>query len=328
MSKMDYKEKTKEQLMERIDELEILNQQLLKEKEQETKLEYDWTGNLGHWYWNIRTNSVTFNPLKVKVLGYEKDEIPESVSYEYFTDKIHPDDHESTMQAMKDHLYGRESVYEAEYRMRTKEGKYRWYYDRGKITRVDEKGKPVFLAGIVFDITEKKESELELENKNKELAEISSVDGLTKISNRRALIEHLKTAAIESYVSKNNMSIAMFDIDDFKKVNDTKGHVYGDKVLANVAAILDRSIRDSDLAGRYGGEEFMVIFSDADAKKAAGIAERIRISIEKIFIEEDPKITVSGGVKQYQGEELTDFIKAADENLYKAKRTGKNKIIF
>ncbi len=325
---MDYKEKTKEQLMERIDELEILNQQLLKEKEQETKLEYDWTGNLGHWYWNIRTNSVTFNPLKVKVLGYEKDEIPESVSYEYFTDKIHPDDHESTMQAMKDHLYGRESVYEAEYRMRTKEGKYRWYYDRGKITRVDEKGKPVFLAGIVFDITEKKESELELENKNKELAEISSVDGLTKISNRRALIEHLKTAAIESYVSKNNMSIAMFDIDDFKKVNDTKGHVYGDKVLANVAAILDRSIRDSDLAGRYGGEEFMVIFSDADAKKAAGIAERIRISIEKIFIEEDPKITVSGGVKQYQGEELTDFIKAADENLYKAKRTGKNKIIF
>jgi len=108
---MDYKEKTKEQLIERIDELEILNQQLLKEKEQETKLEYDWTGNLGHWYWNIKTNNVTFNPLKVTVLGYEKEEIPEIVSYEFFTDKLHPEDHEGTMQAMKDHLYGREPVY-------------------------------------------------------------------------------------------------------------------------------------------------------------------------------------------------------------------------
>lgn len=325
---MDYKEKTKEQLIERIDELEILNQQLLKEKEQETKLEYDWTGNLGHWYWNIKTNNVTFNPLKVTVLGYEKEEIPEIVSYEFFTDKLHPEDHEGTMKAMKDHLYGRESVYEAEYRIKTKGGKYRWYYDRGKITRVDEKGKPLFLAGIVFDITEKKEAELALKDKNKELAEISSVDGLTKISNRRALIEHLKKIAAGPEASKKHLSVAMFDMDDFKKINDTKGHVYGDKVLFEVAAILDGSIRDSDLAGRYGGEEFMVIFSDADAQKAAGIAERIRASIEKKFIGEDLKITVSGGIKQYQGEELTDLIKAADENLYKAKRAGKNQIVF
>jgi len=325
---MEYKNQTKEQLIERIDELEILKDQLLKEKEQEIKLEYDWTGNLGHWYWNIKTNNVTFNLLKVTVLGYEKKDIPETVSYDFFTDKLHPDDHESTMKAMKDHLYGKASVYEAEYRIKTKEGKYRWYYDRGKITRVDEKGKPLFLAGIVFDITEKKEAEMELENKNKELAEISSVDGLTKISNRRALIEHLKTAAADPSASKKNLSVAIFDIDDFKRVNDTKGHVYGDQVLVEVAAIIDKSIRDSDLAGRYGGEEFMVIFSEADAEKAAGIAERIRVSIEKKFIEEDLKITVSGGIKQYRGEELTDFIKAADENLYKAKRTGKNRIVF
>ena len=134
----------------------------------------------------------------------------------------------------------------------------------------------------------------------------------------------MKKTAAGPEASKKHLSVAMFDMDDFKKINDTKGHVYGDKVLFEVAAILDGSIRDSDLAGRYGGEEFMVIFSDADAQKAAGIAERIRASIEKKFIGEDLKITVSGGIKQYQGEELTDLIKAADENLYKAK----NNVLF
>ena len=85
---MDYEELSQEQLLSRIQELEILNRQLLEEKEQETRLEYAWTGNLGHWYWNIKTNAVTFNPLKITTLGYDKSEIPERVTYQYFTEKL------------------------------------------------------------------------------------------------------------------------------------------------------------------------------------------------------------------------------------------------
>ena len=189
---MDYINSSRKQLLERIEELEVLNRELLKDKEQETKLEYAWTGNLGHWYWNIKTNSVTFNPLKVTTLGYDISDIPEYVTYEFFADKLHREDYLKTMDAMRDHLYGKADVYEVEYRIRAKDGKYKWYYDRGKITQYDDNGKPLFLAGIVFDITEKKETQLELECKNKILAEISSIDGLTKISNHRTLIEHLK----------------------------------------------------------------------------------------------------------------------------------------
>lgn len=74
---MKYADYSKKQLLDRIEELEILNNEFMTEKERETKLEYAWTGNLGQWYWNIKTNAVTFNPLKVTTLGYDKSEIPE-----------------------------------------------------------------------------------------------------------------------------------------------------------------------------------------------------------------------------------------------------------
>ena len=314
-------------LLGRIEELELLTHELLAEKEQETRLEYAWTGNLGHWYWNIKTNTVTFNPLKVTALGYDKSEIPEHVTYRFFSDKLHPDDYQRTMDAMRDHLNGITPAYEAEYRIQTKDGKYRWYYDRGTITQHDAGGKPLFLAGIVFDITEKKETQMELEQKNRILDEMSSIDGLTKISNHRTLIEHLKVAISDASRTGSPLSIAFFDIDDFKKVNDSKGHVFGDQVLVEVAAIIKSCIREADIAGRYGGEEFMVVFSNADLAAASNVAQRIRRTVETRVFNEGAPITISGGVKQYKGESLTELIHAADTHLYDAKRSGKNRII-
>ncbi len=324
---MDYTSYTREQLLDRINDLEMLKGELLKEKEQEVRLEYAWTGNLGHWYWNFRTNEVTFNPLKVTALGYEKGEIPEPVTYQFFTDKLHPDDYQRTMTAMGNHLHGKADVYEVEYRIRDKDGKYKWFYDRGKITQVDEAGKPLFIAGIVFDITEKKETELELEHKNMILSEMSTTDGLTKIGNYRTLIENLKVGISEADRTNSPLSIAIFDIDDFKKVNDSKGHVYGDKVLVEVASIIKNSIRDTDIAGRYGGEEFMVVFNNAELATASNAAERIRDSVEKHVFPEGITVTISGGVKQYGGENMTDLIHQADKRLYEAKRNGKNQVI-
>lgn len=318
---------SREQLLERIEELETLNRALLAEKEQEARLEFAWTGSLGHWYWNVKTNSVTFNPLKAASLGYEKSELPEPVTYQFFTEKLHPEDYQPTMNAMLDHLYGKAPVYEVEYRIQAKDGSYRWFYDRGKITAYDDNGKPLFLAGIVFDITQKKETEQELQQKNKILAELSAMDGLTKVYNHRSLVESLKSAAAESHRTGKPLSAAMFDIDNFKRINDTRGHIFGDQVLVEVAAILKNSLRDTDIVGRYGGEEFMVIFTGSPGEAAAKVAERLRLAVERHTFLDGVHVTISGGVRQYAGEDLPEFIDAVDQNLYKAKHEGKNQVI-
>lgn len=320
-------ELTKEELISKIEEQERLIQELLQEKERETRLEYAWTGNLGHWYWDILTNQVHFNPLKVLTLGYTMEEVPSHLTYQFFTEKLHPQDYQNTMDAMLNHLYNKSEVYEAEYRIQAKDGTYKWYYDRGKITQYDEMGKPIFLAGIVFDITQKKETQLELENKNRILAEMSSMDGLTQISNHRTVVEFLNAKINESHYDEKALSIAMFDIDNFKKVNDTKGHVFGDKILVDVARIIRDSIRDTDLVGRYGGEEFLVVFPNTDTLIAKEIAERIRNNIYLNEFEEHQKITVSGGVAQYEQGADVDFIDRADQKLYLAKQRGKNQVV-
>ncbi len=144
---MDYLNHTKEQLIETINELRMLVNQLLLEKEQEVKLNFAWTGNLGHWYFNIKTGNVVFNPLKVAALGYKMDELPKEVSYKFFTDKLHPDDYQSTMNAMMLNLMGKTEVYECEYRLQAKDGRWRWFYDRGKVTQRDASGKPELAVG-------------------------------------------------------------------------------------------------------------------------------------------------------------------------------------
>ncbi len=317
---------SKEELIEYVNELEMLNRQLLEEKQQEDRLEYAWSGNLGHWYWNIKTNNVTFNPLKIKTLGYDESDVPNKVDYQYFTDLLHPDDYPKAMDAMRDHLYGKKPVYEVEYRIKTKDGGYLWYYDRGKITQYDDQGKPVFMAGIVFDITEKKRIESNLVDENKILSELSSIDGLTQVNNHRSLLNFLKEETINSMKNNQQLTIGIFDIDDFKKVNDTKGHVFGDKVLFDVASIMKKAVRDKDLVGRYGGEEFMIVLPHTNIEQAKIVAERIRSSIEKKMFE-DMHITISGGLKQYNNEDLAEFVHQADLNLYQAKGTGKNKVI-
>lgn len=142
------------------------------------------------------------------------------------------------------------------------------------------------------------------------------------------MIEHLKAGILEADTMDKPLSIAIFDIDDFKRVNDNKGHIVGDNVLVDTADIIKRNIRESDLVGRYGGEEFMVIYSNTDIEKAKYISDRIRKSIEIFSFSEGVKITISGGVKQYAGEDISELIHLADVNLYKAKNNGKNQIVI
>ncbi|WP_339739398.1 PAS domain-containing sensor histidine kinase [uncultured Sunxiuqinia sp.] len=152
----EYKDLRRQELIEQLQMKDRLLEAFSRERDDEETLKFAWAGNLGHWYWDVQANQVTFNPLKATNLGYKKSEIPVPCDYQFFTDKLHPEDFEAVMQNMRDHLQGKTGVYEVEYRIQAKTGEWKWYYDRGKVTKRDSQGKPLFLAGIVFDISERK----------------------------------------------------------------------------------------------------------------------------------------------------------------------------
>ena len=164
---------SKEELIEKIQHLENHVVQLNKELVYHEEAQFDWSGNLGKWQWNVKENNVHFNSKKVEALGYSMQEIPGKIGFDFFTSKIHPDDYEMVMQNMRDHLYGVSEAYECEYRIKSKSGEWKWFYDRGIIVKRDTNNRPSELVGIVFDISAQKKIQNELEAKNAQLLQLN-----------------------------------------------------------------------------------------------------------------------------------------------------------
>ena len=187
--------------------------------------------------------------------------------------------------------------------------------------------------------TIKKEIEtlqISIEKRESNLKTSAITDSLTGIYNRKGLEFYLTTAKKKYELFDNyHYSIILFDIDNFKKINDTYGHVFGDKVLKLISKIFVKNINKNDQVFRYGGEEFIVLLQNVDEKQGFKIANRLKKIVEKTeFIyshlekTKNVKITVSGGIAQYnKGLDIEEFIKKADILMYKAKNSGKNKIM-
>jgi diguanylate cyclase (GGDEF)-like protein len=164
------------------------------------------------------------------------------------------------------------------------------------------------------------------------LEQIAILDPLTKVFNRRYGMERLRDEYNHSIQSNSPLGILMLDIDHFKKVNDTYGHIIGDQVLINITKILKQTLRKGDTLIRYGGEEFLVVLPGAAQTELKKIAEQIRRFIEENSIKyhnQDIKVTISiGGVShpEYEINDLNDLIKGADEGLYISKENGRNQI--
>lgn len=284
-------------------------------------------GNLGNWYWYIKTNRVIFNDAKILALGYSREELPAEIGLEFFTDKIHLDDFDHVMNNMRDHLYGRSAVYETTYRIQTKDNRWIWFYDRGKITQRDDSGKPEMVVGIVFDVTEQKRIETSRQQQNEQLVALSSIDALTVVFNRRILFERLDYEMKRADRTKKPLSVIIMDIDHFKQVNDQHGHLVGDQVLIQVAKLLQHSVRKTDIVGRYGGEEFLIILPECSAAAGSRVAEKIRAAIQDAAFDADLKVTISGGVAEYKDQPIEKLIEDADNHLYEARRSGRNIII-
>lgn len=163
--------------------------------------------------------------------------------------------------------------------------------------------------------------------KSKQYERMSIMDGLTGIFNYRYLITALERNKLEFDRSKTPFSIIVFDVDHFKHINDTYGHIIGDQALIQISNCLKNSVRENDIVGRYGGEEFIVVFPKTTSDDAYMISERCREAISKITIEDfNLKLTVSGGIQEYTGGSISEMINRADMKMYYAKSTGRNKV--
>ncbi len=177
------------------------------------------------------------------------------------------------------------------------------------------------------EVEERKKIADELEQKNIVLDKMAITDGLTGLYNHRHIIERLVHEIAEAGRYKFELSVIMLDIDHFKDINDTYGHQVGDEVLVKVSASIKELLRQVDLTGRYGGEEFLVIIPHTDKDGSIVIAERIRETVEALkFDNSQIKISISGGVCTYKDEDASDLIMKADNLLYKAKQKGRNRI--
>lgn len=167
---------------------------------------------------------------------------------------------------------------------------------------------------------------------HEEIYRLTTVDGLTQIFNRRYFVETLEREIGRALRYRRELSLIMFDVDRFKLVNDTHGHLAGDYVLKHLASVIRARIRREDVLARYGGEEFGIVLPEIDHYNAMQFAEKVRRLIEQAdFRFEDVLIpvTVSVGVACLRGEveDVLEFVKAADDNLFAAKEAGRNRVV-
>ena len=198
--------------------------------------------------------------------------------------------------------------------------------DNTKITEIKNLVKSFFsMANKIEEFTE----ELNI-SKNKAI-EKSITDPLTSLYNREYMNMELKILISKAKRGNDNLALMLVDIDFFKKVNDTYGHLVGDIVLKEVANILKVKTRDIDMVVRYGGEEFIIILPNTNKENSIKLAEKLNREIEKITFKEldNNNITISIGISKYiKTDCMNALIKRADDALYQAKDTGRNKVIF
>ena len=274
--------------------------------------------NDGIWDWNLKTNQIFFSARWKAMIGYDDQEIGNNPD-EWFT-LVHPDDVENLKNAIVTHLREPDTYMENEYRIKHRDGNYLWMLCRGLAVR-DVGSKAVRMAGSQTDVTARKSLE-------EQLIYDAFHDGLTGLPNRALFMDRLNTSFARRKRRKDYQFAVLFmDLDRFKNINDSFGHLFGNQLLAEVARRLNNSLRLGDTFARFGGDEFAILLDDiANPGYARVVAERIHsdLSLPFNFNEKQVFITASIGIAANEGySRPEDIVRDADIAMYKAKFNGR-----
>ncbi|HUR27995.1 MAG TPA: EAL domain-containing protein [Planctomycetota bacterium] len=275
--------------------------------------------NDGLWDWDLSADRIYYSPRWKSMLGFEEQEIA-SRPGEWF-ERVHPEDIERVRAAMAAHLDGTSAHFESEYRMQHKNGSWRWILCRGLAVR-DEQARATRMAGSQSDVTHRKLAE-------EQLAHRAFYDQLTNLPNRALFIDRLRQALRRASRRKDYLFAVLFlDVDRFKMVNDSLGHMAGDRLLVMIARRLELSLRPGDTVARLGGDEFTVLLDDIrDVSDATRVADRIQRELDMPFnvggqeLFTTASIGIALSATGYERPE--DILRDSDTAMYKAKSQGK-----
>ena len=275
--------------------------------------------NDGIWDWNLQSHSVYYSPRWKSMLGYQDDEVNNHID-EWFN-RIHPDDIERVKLNLVTHIKRRTPHFMSEYRILSNNGEYRWVLTRG-LAVWDDNGSAIRLAGSQNDITDRKRAE-------QQLLHDALHDALTDLPNRNLLIDRLEHAIERSKRNRDyKFVVLLLDLDHFKNVNDSLGHLVGDQLLVAVSRMLRSGMRAADTLARFGGDEFVILLEDVkDFRNVSRITNWIHKKFQEPFQiqEHEVFITTSIGAVQSRDEKMSaeDMLRDADIAMYVAKANGR-----
>lgn len=294
--------------------------------------EFIQSGSLdGIWYWDLENpENEWMSPRFWEVIGYDPNEMKPLASE--WQNIIFQDDLQIATKNFQQHLADPNHPYDQTVRYKHKNGSTVWVRCRGIAIR-DKDGKPVRLLGAHNDITTIMNMKCEIEELNRNLMQKVNEDYLTKLLNRRGLEERYHHLIEMAKRDEFAVSIAMFDVDFFKQVNDVYGHEEGDETLIQVSKILLDASRESDVVGRYGGEEFIILMPQSNKEEAILGAERIRLFIQNHKVGISENLTISCGLATSypsKNDNVLDvastLLEYADKALYYSKMNGRNQV--
>jgi diguanylate cyclase (GGDEF)-like protein/PAS domain S-box-containing protein len=274
----------------------------------------------GLWEWDLGDDSLFFSPQLKRMLGYGPDEMAPVLST--WVDNVHPEDGPRVMRILQDHLEGKRVRYDAEYRLRNRNGHYLWVHDRGQVCGRDEQGRPTRAVGMVQDITDRKLLHIKLE-------EQAAHDTLTGLPNRRRGEEFLSAQLALCERMGIPLGLCLIDLDRFKSVNDVHGHLKGDEVLRESAQALGHGLRRSDLIYRWGGEEFVIVCPNTGLAELQEVSAKARESLNarpwQAALGVDP-VTASMGLAEFprHGQTIAELMTSVDAALYRAKSRSRD----
>jgi len=271
---------------------------------------------------DIATGEMTASDEYPQILGYAAGELDHSL--QEWQAALHPEDSTRVMYLLNECLAGGDSA-SIDYRRRAKNGDWVWMNSVFKIAEFNAQHQPMRMIGVHANIHSRKLLELELNQK-------AHIDYLTELNNRGHFMEQAEKELSRSQRYEKDMAIFMMDIDFFKKINDSHGHKVGDIVLKKLADVCRQTLREVDIIGRIGGEEFAILLPETNHTEALEVAERLRLAVaeSKVPMKDGLPVqyTVSIGVSSVTSadDNIDVLLSRADQALYQAKQSGRNRV--